>query len=147
MDTAMKLTRVISLAAAIAGTCLLSLSSARTWTSADGTKTFEGELKSYDPEKGLVGVTLANGKPLSFPQDKLSAADIAFLKETGKFPAAAGTATTAVKSVPDEIPAYDGKEADMSKPVQVFIMMGQSNMVGLGNVEPVSKNGSLAFYC
>jgi hypothetical protein len=28
----------------------------------------------------------------------------------------------------------DGKEADMSKPVQVFILMGQSNMVGMGKV-------------
>jgi hypothetical protein len=28
----------------------------------------------------------------------------------------------------------DGKEADMSKPVQVFILMGQSNMVGMGEV-------------
>jgi len=29
-----------------------------------------------------------------------------------------------------QIPKPDGKEADMSKPVQVFILMGQSNMVG-----------------
>ena len=28
----------------------------------------------------------------------------------------------------------NGKEADMSKPVQVFILMGQSNMVGMGEV-------------
>ena len=33
------------------------------------------------------------------------------------------------------IPARpDGKEADMSKPVQVFILLGQSNMVGMGEV-------------
>jgi hypothetical protein len=29
----------------------------------------------------------------------------------------------------------DGKEADMTKPVQVFILLGQSNMVGLGKVK------------
>jgi hypothetical protein len=40
-----------------------------------------------------------------------------------------------------------GKEPDMSKPVKVFIMMGQSNMVGMGKVEPETANGSLAFYC
>ena len=34
--------------------------------------------------------------------------------------------------VPAELPDPDGKEADMSKPVQVFILMGQSNMVGIG---------------
>ena len=28
----------------------------------------------------------------------------------------------------------DGKEADMTKPVQVYILMGQSNMVGMGEV-------------
>jgi hypothetical protein len=32
------------------------------------------------------------------------------------------------------LPKYDGKPADMSKPVQVFILLGQSNMVGLGKV-------------
>lgn len=33
------------------------------------------------------------------------------------------------------IAAPDGKPADMSKPVQVFILLGQSNMVGLGKVK------------
>jgi hypothetical protein len=32
------------------------------------------------------------------------------------------------------IPRPDGKPADMSKPVQVFILMGQSNMVGMGKI-------------
>lgn len=32
------------------------------------------------------------------------------------------------------LPKADGKPADMSKPVQVFIMMGQSNMVGMGHI-------------
>jgi len=30
--------------------------------------------------------------------------------------------------------AQDGKPADMTKPVQVFILMGQSNMVGMGKI-------------
>jgi hypothetical protein len=37
----------------------------------------------------------------------------------------------------------DGKPADMTKPVQVFILLGQSNMVGMGNV--VGKEGSLEY--
>jgi hypothetical protein len=57
---------------------------ARTWTSADGAKTFEGELTTYDPDTGSVTVTLADGKEMMFSQDKLSATDIAFLKEKGK---------------------------------------------------------------
>ena len=32
------------------------------------------------------------------------------------------------------IPASDGKPADMSKPVQVYILMGQSNMLGMGKI-------------
>jgi hypothetical protein len=28
----------------------------------------------------------------------------------------------------------DGKEANMSKPVQVYILMGQSNMLGMGKI-------------
>jgi len=31
-------------------------------------------------------------------------------------------------------PASDGKPADMSKPVQVYILMGQSNMLGMGKI-------------
>ncbi len=33
------------------------------------------------------------------------------------------------------LPKPDGKPADISKPVQVFILLGQSNMVGLGKVK------------
>jgi len=36
-------------------------------------------------------------------------------------------------SLPNPLPDPDGKPADMSKPVQVFILMGQSNMLGFGN--------------
>jgi hypothetical protein len=53
---------------------------ARTWTSTDGSRTFEGTLKSYDPETGKA-VMIVNGLPLTVRQDKLSEADIVFLKE------------------------------------------------------------------
>ena len=33
-----------------------------------------------------------------------------------------------------ELPDPDGKPADMSKPVQVYILMGQSNMLGFGKI-------------
>ncbi len=123
--------------AAALAVLLLCGAQARTWTSSDGGKTFEGELKSYDPDTGAVGVTLANGKTLSFKQDKLSAADIEFLKEKGK--TVAPTTGTASKEKVDADPKvlfarHDGKPADMSKPVKVFILLGQSNMVGLGKI-------------
>jgi Carbohydrate esterase, sialic acid-specific acetylesterase len=89
---------------------------ARTWTSSDETKTFEGELESYVPETGMVVVKQTTGKKsnLTFHQDKLSAADIAFLKEHG----------------PKKQGAKDvGKNA-----IKVFILAGQSNMEGQGLV-------------
>jgi hypothetical protein len=42
-----------------------------------------------------------------------------------------------------QLPDPDGKPADMTKPVQVYILMGQSNMVGAGNVNPEEKDGTL----
>lgn len=39
------------------------------------------------------------------------------------------------------VPRHDGKAADLSQPVQVFILLGQSNMVGLGKI--TGAEGSL----
>jgi len=36
--------------------------------------------------------------------------------------------------IPDPLPDPDGKPADMTKPVQVYILMGQSNMLGMGTI-------------
>ena len=52
------------------------------------------------------------------------------------------TNSSAQTAAPD-IQRHDGKPADMTKPVQVFIMMGQSNMVGLGKI--TGGDGSLEF--
>ncbi len=76
---------------------LVSGAQARTWTSTDGPKTFEAELKAYDPATGEVTVTLPDGAAMKFQQDKLSAADITFLKEQGKQPGA----SAAVPHAPD----------------------------------------------
>jgi hypothetical protein len=48
--------------------------------------------------------------------------------------------TQPAAATPD-IPRYDGRPADMAKPVQVFILLGQSNMVGLGKI--TGGDGSL----
>jgi len=40
----------------------------------------------------------------------------------------------AASQIPDPIPRTDGKPADMSKPVKVFILMGQSNAIGFGKI-------------
>ena len=40
-----------------------------------------------------------------------------------------------VSAAAPPIPKPDGKPADMTKPVQVFVLLGQSNMVGLGKVK------------
>ena len=39
-----------------------------------------------------------------------------------------------------ELPDPDGKEADMTKPVKVFILLGQSNMLGFGKISGDKPN-------
>jgi hypothetical protein len=96
----------------------------------------------------MVTVTRADGTTMPFNQDKLAAADIAFLKQQGALSSASASAGGAsFKVLPEVLPDPDGKEADVGKPVQVFVMMGQSNMVGLGATGPETRNGSLEFYC
>jgi hypothetical protein len=50
-----------------------------------------------------------------------------------------------VASRPNLLPDPDGKPADLSKPVQVYILLGQSNMLGFGKINPAkgNSNGSL----
>ncbi len=55
--------------------------SARTWTSADGTRTFEGDFQSFDAATGTVGIALPNGKSTEFKIDKLSQTDKAWIQE------------------------------------------------------------------
>lgn len=59
------------------------------------------------------------------------------------FAAATLIATSAGAEAPVPLARPDGKPADMSKPVQVFILMGQSNMVGLGKI--TGGEGSLEY--
>lgn len=120
----------------------LTSANARTWISSDGSKTFEGELKSYDPATGMVEVTLSTGKEMKFSQKALSQADIAFLGEQGKVEAPVANKPSAGKidvDLNDLFKPHDGKPADMSKPVQVFILLGQSNMVGAGKVSALEN--------
>jgi len=58
------------------------------------------------------------------------------------FSLAALTSPLSAKELPKVLPDPDGKEADMTKPVQVFILMGQSNMLGFGKVKG-DKAGTL----
>ena len=52
----------------------------------------------------------------------------------------AGTVSLMAKDLPDP----DGKPAGMSKPVQVFLIMGQSNTLEMGKVKG-DKEGSLEY--
>jgi len=42
-----------------------------------------------------------------------------------------------------QLPDPDGKPAALDKPVKVFILLGQSNMLGFGKITPEDKNGTL----
>lgn len=44
-----------------------------------------------------------------------------------------------------QLPRPDTKPADLKKPVKVFILMGQSNMLGMGDVGPETTKGTLGY--
>ncbi len=44
-----------------------------------------------------------------------------------------------------QLPRPDKKPADLQKPVKVFILMGQSNMFGMGEVGPEATQGTLEY--
>ncbi len=50
--------------------------------------------------------------------------------------AAMSMGITGIAAAQDKLPDPDGKPADMSKPVQVFLIMGQSNTLEMGKVTP-----------
>lgn len=43
------------------------------------------------------------------------------------------------------LPRPDAKPADLKKPVKVFILLGQSNMLGMGDVGPENTRGTLEY--
>ena len=53
---------------------------------------------------------------------------------------------TSAGDVPEILPASDGKPAEQTKPVKVYVMLGQSNMLGFGRVEPQDLQGTLEYY-
>jgi hypothetical protein len=126
------------------GLCLVFAhdAAARTWTSANGSKTFEGELTNYDATSGQVTVSMAGGKSITFAQAMLSEEDITFLKENSS----GSSGGVALKGLPEELPDPDEEEADMSQPVKVYILMGQSNMLGFGKPGPLQEAAKAGTY-
>jgi len=53
---------------------------------------------------------------------------------------------SAAVSVADAKQQSDGKGSDTNKPVKVFIIMGQSNVLGYGHVGPETQKGTLEYY-
>lgn len=53
-------------------------------------------------------------------------------------------ASAAAQQLPDPLPDPDGKPADQTKPVKVFILLGQSNMLGFGRIDPEEQQGTLS---
>lgn len=126
----------------------------RNWTSADGNRSFVGQLQSYDPAAGRVTVVYENGQSVTFDRAVLSEADQTYLAGLGAVAAPAATASTGANgtsaagdggleanAIGFGLEGYDGREADMNRPVQVFILLGQSNMLGFGRIS--GDDGSL----
>jgi len=60
---------------------LIGVAEARTWTSADGSKTFTGDFKSYNEAAREVTVVMKGFRKRVFKVDVLSEDDIQWLKE------------------------------------------------------------------
>jgi len=52
----------------------------------------------------------------------------------------------AAKEIPNPLPDPDDKAPDATKPVKVYILMGQSNMIGFGHIGPAEKKGTLEYF-
>lgn len=46
---------------------------------------------------------------------------------------------------PKDLPKPDDKPGAAGKPIKVFILMGQSNMVGMGDIGPETTKGTLPY--
>lgn len=79
------------------------------FTSADGTKSFEGVLNSYDAVSGSVEVKRPRLDPIKFPLAILSAADQAYVKERGAAQVAAIAEPVATK---EPMVDFDFKDRD-----------------------------------
>ena len=55
------------------------------------------------------------------------------------------SAPALASQVPDQLPDPDGKSASQEKPVKVYILLGQSNMLGFGQVQPLETKGTLEY--
>jgi hypothetical protein len=141
---------------------------ARTWTSADGKSTFEGELIEYKADTNEVTVD-RGGKRITFKQEMLSDADIAFLKTekatpvTSSKPAVSSTAKPTASTPVNKIalqgngkPDYTFKPAPFEKrnswlirnfgPVGIGIMLEKGPVMKIQNIEvgsPAEKAGNL----
>ncbi|MCY2976239.1 MAG: sialate O-acetylesterase [Planctomycetota bacterium] len=49
------------------------------------------------------------------------------------------------EDVPNFLPKTDGQLAEQAKPIKVYVMLGQSNMLGFGRVGPKETKGSLEY--
>ena len=57
-----------------------------------------------------------------------------FIRLSNAFLALAIGLSASVSKIPASLPDPDGNPGDSSKPVKVYILAGQSNMVGMGNL-------------
>lgn len=85
--------------------------SARTWKSADGKNTIEGELIEYDAGTGQVTLD-RDGKKVTFKREFLSPEDIAFLKDKSTAGPPPGSEWKPIPELTDE---FEGKALDTAK--------------------------------
>ena len=87
-------------------------------------------------------VTLAKQKEGHDDNGKHVASNIVFVSIT----MASIVLNAAAKDVPAVLPDPDGKAGDAAKPVKVYILAGQSNLVGYGQLRGASYRYSAVYH-
>ena len=95
---------------------------ARTWTASDdATKTFDGDLKSYNSETEEVTIIHSSGRALTFPIAKLTEEDQTFVKENSVIEAKPEDVTAALEAqkigqnISGKLVQLDGKRLKKTK--------------------------------
>jgi hypothetical protein len=95
--------------------CTTSGAFARTWKSADGKSTIEGELIEYDAVRGQV-ILNREGKQITIKRELLSPEDIAFLaKKSAESPLTGPPPGSKWKPIPELTDEFEGNKLDSTK--------------------------------
>ncbi|MCF7956245.1 MAG: alpha-L-fucosidase [Phycisphaerae bacterium] len=138
MDIAVKETRHFPETNTAPGETCWKMEQGWFWNEGCSTGNVNGIMSHMDKAYGRNSNFLLNVGPDK--NGKIIDSSVKALAEIGKL-----LGTNTKKQIPAQLPDPDSKAPDTTKPLKVFILMGQSNMVGFGMIGPDTKKGTLEY--